>query len=443
MNKYLYIKTMGCQMNVYDSNLFAESLKPLGYKLTPFIELSDIIILNTCSIRQKASQKAFSFLGRIRKLKKQKKNLIIAVCGCIAQQKGINIIKRMPHVDLILGTHTQERLVEYIKKIKKHRKPIVDTEFSEKIIENRYNPPQNANISEFVTIMRGCDNFCTYCIVPYVRGRESSRTPENIISEIKMLVKNGAKEVTLLGQNVNSYGKKENLCSFSQLLFMVNEIKGLKRIRFTTSHPKDLSDELIYAFKNIEKLCPHMHLPVQSGSDAVLKKMNRKYTRALYLEKIEKLKNAKPEIAISSDFIVGFPGETKKDFNDTIDLIKKIEFDSSFAFIYSPRPKTPAAKLAETVSETEKSERLYKLLEVQKHYAQKKNRAFIGKKTAALVEGNSKQAGKNGNFQLTGRTDTNKIVNFETPESDNNIIGEIVKIKIKKAFSNSLYGEIV
>ncbi len=440
--KKIYINTMGCQMNVYDSDNFLKSLRPLGYEPTEVIESADIIILNTCSVREKASQKAFSFLGRIRPFKKKKKNLIIAVCGCIAQQEGMNIITRMPHVDLVLGSHAQNRIAEHVKRIEERQEPIVDIEFTEKILESGFekNNYKDIKVSEFVTIMRGCDNFCSYCVVPYVRGREASREPENIIKEIKTLVMKGAKEITLLGQNVNSYGKKEKLCGFDELLYMVNDIEGLRRIRFTTSHPKDLSDELIEAFRTCEKLAAHIHLPVQSGSDVILKKMNRKYSIAEYLDKIEKLKSVKPSIAISSDFIVGFPEETIEDFNKTLDLIKKMEFDSSFAFMYSPRPGTPASKLLDTVTKKEKEERLYALLELQKHYTKKKNEKFIGKEVLILVEGLSKKSGDNNQF--TGRTDTNRIVNFQFNGDIDKIIGTLVKIKIEKAFINSLYGEI-
>jgi tRNA-2-methylthio-N6-dimethylallyladenosine synthase len=291
--------------------------------------------------------------------------------------------------------------------------------------------------------MRGCDNYCTYCVVPYVRGREISRRPENIIGEIKGLVLSGVREVTLLGQNVNSYGIKEGLCSFPELLELVNEIEGLSRIRFTTSHPKDLSDELISVFARLEKLCGHIHLPVQSGSNSVLKRMNRKYTRELYLKKIERLRKALPGIAITSDVIVGFPGETEDDFAATLDLVKKVEFDGLFTFAYSDRKNAPAAGFSDKISGSEKNERLKKLLELQEHYTVKKNRALVGSIESVLVEGLSKKQDTEGceddsaGFHWSGRTSANKIVNFT---DENPLAGKIISVKIEKAFSHSLRG---
>ncbi len=300
--------------------------------------------------------------------------------------------------------------------------------------------------------MRGCDNYCTYCVVPFVRGREISRKPESIINEIKGLVKTGVQEVTLLGQNVNSYGIKEGLCSFPELLNLVNEIEGLFRIRFTTSHPKDLSEELIFAFRDLEKLCSHIHLPVQSGSNSVLKRMNRKYTKELYLEKIDKLRKKSPGIAITSDVIVGFPGETEDDFAETLDLVKKVEFDSLFTFGYSDRKKAPAARFSDKIPDHEKNERLQELLELQEYYTVKKNRALVGSTERILVDGFSKKQGtKDGQKEFagvywTGRTSTNKIVNFVDEKhlsGDSALIGKRIEVKIEKAYSHSLLGKPV
>ncbi len=449
--KNLYINTIGCQMNVYDSEQIAKALIPLNYRAAPSLEDADLVIVNTCSIREKAEQKAFSFLGRLSRLKRKKPGLIIGVGGCVAQQEGKKIVKRMPHIDIVFGTHAIGRLPLHIKNIELKRYRIVDIEMSEKIDEFGHIDgfQQNKNVTSFVTIMQGCENFCTYCVVPYVRGIEISRNPENIIKEIRHLVDSGVREVTLLGQNVNSYGKKEKHCSFPELLARVNEIDGLARIRFTTSHPKDLSEDLMHAFKDMDKLCRHIHLPVQSGSNRVLKKMNRKYTGELYLEKVERLRNFCPEIAITSDIIVGFPGETDADFVETLDLIEKVGFDGLFAFMYSDRPKVPATAFPDKVSKREKKERLQTLLDFQDRFAIKKNVELLGKNESVLVEGFSKKYSKNAdrsmpeNIQWTGRTSTNKSVNFVRRKGSvlKNYTGKMVDIKIEKVLAHSLLGK--
>ncbi|MBW2619967.1 MAG: tRNA (N6-isopentenyl adenosine(37)-C2)-methylthiotransferase MiaB [Deltaproteobacteria bacterium] len=453
--KQLYINTIGCQMNVYDSEQIARGLKALGYKMTPFPEKADLIIVNTCAIREKAEQKVFSFLGRLSGLKRKKPDLIIGVGGCVAQQEGPKILKRVPHLDLVFGTHSIGRLPGIIKAIESKKCRIVDVEMSEKIEELDFttNECYENKVAGFVTIMQGCDNYCTYCVVPYVRGRETSRNPDKIINEIRNLVESGMQEVTLLGQNVNSYGKKEGLCIFSELLALVNEIDGLLRIRFTTSHPKDLSTDLMLAFKDLDKLCNHIHLPIQSGSNSVLKRMNRKYNRKLYLEKIEKLRNICPDIAITSDIIVGFPGETRADFKNTLELIEKVEFDGLFAFKYSDRPNAAAARFEDKVSEKEKKERLQQVLNLQAHFTTKKNKELVGSTQSILVEGLSKNQTRidkhsiNHDIQWTGRTSTNKIVNFsrgdDTVSGDKIAAGQIVTVKILKAHSHSLWGEPV
>ena len=315
-SKSLYIHTIGCQMNVYDSEQIAARLSDMGYEQVSLPESADLIILNTCTIRAKAEQKAYSFLGRLARLKAKRPALIIGVGGCVAQQDGKKIVKRLPFIDIVFGTKAIDRLPAIIRTIESGRGPVVDTELadtqpaSDFYVIDEPLPP----VSRFVTIMRGCDNFCSYCVVPYVRGRETSREPDGIVEEIKSLVDTGVKEVTLLGQNVNSYGKKEGLCSFAELLARINDIEGLLRIRFTTSHPKDLDSDLIQCFGRLEKLCRHIHLPVQSGSNTVLKQMNRKYTRELYLDKVAKLRDTCPDIALTSDIIVGFPGEFSTEF---------------------------------------------------------------------------------------------------------------------------------
>ena len=442
-------------MNVYDSERIIRGLTSLGYETTTSPQRADVILLNTCAIREKAEQKAFSFLGRLADLKKKNPSLIIGVGGCVAQQEGEKMIRRAPYIDLVFGTHTIHRLPEMIQRIVRKRCRVIDVEMSAEIDadDTAAAAPGNGGPARFVTIMRGCDNFCAYCVVPYVRGRETSRNPENIISEIQALVSSGAREVTLLGQNVNSYGKKEGLCSFSELLERVNAIEGLLRIRFTTSHPKDISQDLIQAYGRLEKLCHHIHLPVQSGSNAVLKRMHRRYTREQYLEKIEALREICPDIAVSSDFIAGFPGETRDNFQETLDLVRRVRFDGVFAFKYSDRPITPSAAYPEKVEEAEKAERLQQLFDLQSEISTQKNRMLVGETLTVLVEGESKKqdgavssASEKG-VQWTGRTSSNKIVNFILESSPvcsgDEIVGRLVEVTIEKAFPHSLWGRRV
>jgi tRNA-2-methylthio-N6-dimethylallyladenosine synthase len=454
--KQLYINTIGCQMNVYDSEQIADALKPLGYVEASGMKDADLIIVNTCAIREKAEQKVFSFLGRLAGLKRKKPGIIIAVGGCVAQQEGEKILERVPYLDVVFGTHAIGRLPNIIKRVEARKIRIIDVGTTTMIDDLELSGPTVyvGNISRFVTIMRGCDNYCTYCVVPYVRGEERSRDPDRIVREVSGLVATGVREVTLLGQNVNSYGKKEGLCSFSQLLYRVNGIADLLRIRFTTSHPKDLSDELINALDELPKLCNHIHLPVQSGSNKILKKMNRKYDREKYLEKVDKLRTKNPGIAISSDFIVGFPGETSSDFEKTLNLIKTVEYDSLFAFKYSDRPNASAARLSDKIQEQEKADRLQRLLNLQEEITLKKNRSMVGSTQIVLVEGLSKkqsnmrqQTRPPNDLQWTGRTSTNKIVNFirgKADKSDNEMLtGKLVRARINKAFLHSLWGVAV
>lgn len=450
--KFLYLHTMGCQMNVYDSEQIALRLAASGYKLTTSMTRADVIIINTCSVRAKAEQKAFSLLGRLSTMKRHKRRLIIGVGGCVAQQEAKKILERMSAVDLVFGTQAINRLPGLIEQIETKRCRIVDVAMDEvpDIPESVVGVGTESQISKFVTIMRGCDNYCAYCVVPFVRGRESSRRPESIIREIRALVANGVREVTLLGQNVNSYGKKQHLCSFAALLSKINEIEGLLRIRFTTSHPKDLSSELVTAFKSLDKLCSHIHLPVQSGSNRILRRMNRSYTREQYLDKVAKLRDTCPQIAITSDIIVGFPGETDGDFEQTLELVKRVEYDGLFAFQYSDRSYAPAAKLPAKVSEAVKSKRLQILLNLQQQYTKQKNQALVGSTQLVLADGLSKKqvsdptATDGQTLQWTGRTFTNKIVNFsldELPISNQKLTGKLVDVRIEKAFAHSLFGK--
>ncbi len=440
-------------MNVYDSEQIARGLRALRYNMTTSPEEADLIIVNTCAIREKAEQKVFSFLGRLVGLKRKKPDLIIGVGGCVAQQEGAKILQRVPHLDLVFGTNAIGRLPGIIETIESKKCRIVDIEMSEQIEELDFVTDEyhKGKVTNFVTIMQGCDNYCTYCVVPYVRGRETSRNPEKIISEISRLIESGVREVTLLGQNVNSYGKKEGLCTFPELLALVNGIDDLLRIRFTTSHPKDLSEDLMLAFKELDKLCSHIHLPIQSGSNRVLKRMNRKYDRKLYLAKVDKMRNICPDIAITSDIIVGFPGETRADFEETLELIKEMEFDGLFAFKYSDRPNAAATLFPDKISEKEKNERLQQVLNLQDHFTTKKNKELVGSTQSILVEGLSKKQTKIDiqksyqDVQWTGRTSTNKIVNFplgdDAVSCDEIIIGRMVNVRIVKAFSHSLWGE--
>jgi tRNA-2-methylthio-N6-dimethylallyladenosine synthase len=459
--KKLHINTIGCQMNVYDSERIANSVHPLGYRLTDSPDQADMVIVNTCAIREKAVQKVFSYLGRVAGLKQARPDLIIAVGGCVAQQEGEKILKRAPYVDLVFGTHAIGRLPLLIDKIERKRNRLVDIEMGTRIEEPEESvaAQDESEVSRFVTIMQGCDNFCTYCVVPYVRGRESSRKPEKIIAEIEGLVEDGVREVTLLGQNVNSYGKKEGLPEFTQLLEKINNINGLERIRFTTSHPKDLSDELIAAFGRLEKLCHHIHLPVQSGSDRILKKMNRNYTRDQYLDKINRLRGACPDMTITSDIIVGFPGETGDDFAATANLVETVGFDGLFAFKYSDRPNAPATRFAHKVKESDQNRRLQKVLELQENITTGRNRALVEQTVEVLVEshrlnagipaGDSIPDGDAGNTasagQWTGRTSTNKIVHMPAEGTTTGRTGTIkkgslIQVTIKKAFAHSLWG---
>ncbi len=453
-SKKVYLHTIGCQMNVYDSEQIAMQLATVGYEQIAAMDAADLIIVNTCTVRAKAEQKAFSLLGRLAKMKRHKKRLIIGVAGCVAQQEGQRILDRLPAVDLVFGTQAVDRLPHLIRQIETRRCRIVDIDvietpdIPEALVESR----EPAPVSKFVTIMRGCDNYCAYCVVPFVRGRETSRKPESILREIRALVENGVREVTLLGQNVNSYGKNQDLCTFTELLAMINEIEGLWRIRFTTSHPKDLGPDLIMAFNNISKLCAHIHLPVQSGSNRVLKRMNRKYTREQYLDKVAELRDTCPQIAITSDIIVGFPGEKETDFEQTLQLVETVEFESLFAFQYSDRPPALAVKLPDKISSSIVRHRLQVILDFQEKLTRSKNQQLVGSTQWVLTDGLSKkEAADNPNssgqtLQWTGRTSTNKIVNFHVDEAmaDNpNLTGKMVGVHIDEGYSHSLSGRAI
>ena len=436
--KYLYIKTFGCQMNVHDSEQIEELLKEEGYQKTDDAKRADLVIINTCSIREKAEHKAYSMLGRFRRLKELNPELIIGVGGCLAQQLGRNLFKKAPYLDLVFGTHNIHLLPGMIQQIKSNRTRIVETSFRESVKSLGIRTlPDNGCVSSYVTIMQGCNNFCSYCVVPYLRGREESRESNDIIDEIRFLADHGVREVTLLGQNVNSYGETlPNGSNFPTLLKRVNDIKGIERIRFTTSHPKDLSDDLIRCYDTIDKLCEHIHLPVQSGSDYILKKMNRHYTSEDYIKKVKKLREICPNVSITSDIIVGFPGESDDDFQKTIDLMEKVRFDSTFSFKFSFREGTSVEKFNGNIGESVKSKRLSILQSLQEKHSMGINKNLEGSVANILVEGLS----KNDQNDIMGRTSTNKIVNFA---GDTGTVGKIVPVKIIKVYAHSLRGKMI
>jgi len=437
-NKYLYIQTFGCQMNVHDSEQMAALLTQVGWKITDNLKLADLILLNTCSIREKAAHKVYSELGRIGKLKEQNPELIIGVGGCLAQHLGTKFHKKVRHLDFVFGTHNIHRLPQLVAAIRKKREKITQVDFHKSLNSiGVFAPPQSGAVSAFVTIMQGCNNFCAYCVVPYLRGPEMSRPPDDIIEEIRKLADCGIREVTLLGQNVNSYGKTlGNGLNFTALIKKIGKISGIERIRFTTSHPRDLSPELINCFAEEEKLCEHIHLPVQSGSNRILALMNRGYTMEEYMKKVDHLRKLSPQISITSDIIVGFPGETQNDYQETIDMMEKIRFDSIFSFKYSERKGTAAQKLEGRIEECEKLRRLQQLQALQDGHTLEANLALEGSQQELLVEGKS----KNSENDLMGRTRSWKIVNFK---SESELTDKRVKVKISKAYLHSLRGKIV
>jgi tRNA-2-methylthio-N6-dimethylallyladenosine synthase len=450
MHRSHFIHTIGCQMNVYDSERMAAALCACGYTAAISWEDADLVIVNTCSVRAKSEQKAFSLLGRLESVKRRRPGVIVGVAGCVAQQEGARLLARAPYVDLVIGTRAVQRLVDLVRRAEAGERPVVDVDLAAPAADIPEPPPAQTSggISRFVTIMRGCDNFCAYCVVPHVRGRETSRRPEAILAEVRGAVADGAREITLLGQNVNSYGAKEGLCSFAELLTRVDAVEGLARIRFTTSHPKDLTRELIGAFGRLGRLCPHIHLPVQSGSDRILERMNRRYTRAHYLDIISKLRDSCDQIAVTTDMIVGFPGETRAEFEATLDLMRQVQFDSLFAFIYSDRPKAPSTLLPDKVPFTEKRERLQELLQLQDAITRRKNAALVGTVQEVMAEGFSKRQAAGGegesSAQWTGRTPGNKVVNFDVddaPAGSGDIRpGRLVPVRIERVLAHSLRG---
>ena len=440
MSKKLFIKTWGCQMNEYDSEKMADLLDSThGYQATDNPEDADVILLNTCSIREKAQEKVFHQLGRWKNLKKTNPDLIIGVGGCVASQEGDHIRDRAPYVDIVFGPQTLHRLPEMINQVKGDRSPVVDISFPEIEKFDRLPQPRAEGPTAFVSIMEGCSKYCSFCVVPYTRGEEVSRPADDVIFEIAQLAEQGVREVNLLGQNVNAYRGENHdgsLCTFAELLHLVAAIDGIDRIRYTTSHPVEFTDDIIEAYAHIRELVDHLHLPVQSGSDRILTQMKRGHTAIEYKSRIRRLKKIRPNLSMSSDFIIGFPGETDEDFQATMDLIQAIGFDLSFSFIYSARPGTPAADLPDDVSEETKKQRLYLLQQRISQQAMNIARNMLGTEQRILVEGPSKK----NPMELSGRTENNRVVNFEgSPD----MIGEFVDVKIVDVFANSLRGEVM
>ena len=436
MSRTFHITTFGCQMNEHDSEVIDGLLTERGFSSVKERKDASIVIINTCSVRDNADKRFFGTLGQLKKRKESDPSFIVCVCGCMMQQQRVvdTIKAKYPWVDVIFGTNSIHHIPELIEKVAIEKEKVVDIiENTEEIVEGL--PAKRLfDHKALVNIMFGCNNFCTYCIVPYTRGREKSRAPEAIVDEVKCLVADGVKEIMLLGQNVNSYDG--NGTSFAELLKMLNDVDGLERIRFMTSNPKDLSDELIEAFAVCDKLCRNLHLPIQSGSNRVLKRMNRKYTREDYLKLIEKLRKTVPDITLSTDIIVGFPGETNEDFEETLSIVKEVEYDSAFTFIYSIRKGTPAEKFEDQIEESEKHRRFDLLVNAVNEISEKKNKAYQDRVEKVLVDGVS----KNDKSTLTGRTDGFKLVNFAGKKE---LIGSIVDVKITDAKTFSLFGEVI
>ncbi|MFU8784772.1 tRNA (N6-isopentenyl adenosine(37)-C2)-methylthiotransferase MiaB [Aliidiomarina sp.] len=440
MSKKVYIKTWGCQMNEYDSAKMADLLHAhLGYEPTAEAEDADLILLNTCSIREKAQEKVFHQLGRWKLLKHDKPDLVIGVGGCVASQEGAAIRQRAPFVDLVFGPQTLHRLPAMLKELSDGKGSVIDISFPEIEKFDRLPDPKADGPTAFVSIMEGCSKYCTFCVVPYTRGEEVSRPVDDVLYEIAQLAEQGVREVNLLGQNVNAFRGEYHdgdICTFAELLHLIAAIDGIDRIRYTTSHPVEFTDDIIAAYETIPELVNHLHLPVQSGSDRILALMKRAHTAIEYKSQIRKLKKVRPNMAMSSDFIIGFPGETDADFEATMDLIQAIDFDLSFSFIYSARPGTPAADLPDDVTEDTKKQRLQLLQQRINQQAQRHARQMLNTEQRILVIGPSKK----NPMELSGRTENNRVVNFSGRPD---MIGKFVDVLITEALPNSLRGDLI
>ena len=433
-NKKYFLRTYGCQMNVHDSEEIAARLESLGFKETNTLEEADIIILNTCAIRENAHDKLYGFLGRCKHVKSLDKNKIIGICGCMAQEEGVvnELMKKHPYVDIVFGTHNIHELQDLI--LERNKKQNIQVYSCEGKVYENISYRRDSDIKAWVNIQYGCDKFCTYCIVPYTRGKQRSRHSKEIIQEVKDLVKKGYKEVTLLGQNVNAYGKDlEDELSFAELLQKVADT-GIDRVRFVTSHPWDFTDEMIDVIAKNDNIMNYIHLPLQSGSNSILRKMGRRYTKEEYIELFKKIKNKINDVSITTDIIVGFPNETEEDFNDTLDVVNTCKYDSAFTFIYSPREGTPAAQMEDSIDLKTKEERLHKLNELVNKYSLENNKKYEGKTVKVLIEGISE---KDDN-KVFGYTETMKLVNVINAKED---IGKIIDVKITDVKTWSLDGE--
>lgn len=455
MTKKIHIKTYGCQMNVYDSDRIFDLMSAIGYEMNPQVDDSDIVVINTCHIREKASEKLFSDLGRIRPhketMKSKGKQMIVAVAGCVAQAEGEEIFKRSNVVDIIVGPESYQTLPDLVGKLIRDKKRQINLDF---VPNNKFDLIQNTKsltkqASGFVTIQEGCDKFCTFCVVPYTRGAEYSRNPQQILDEVKKLCDNGTQEIYLLGQNVNAYHGEslaQESIKLAKLIEMIAKIPEITRIRYTTSHPRDMDDALIEAHGQIEKLMPFLHLPVQSGSNNILKAMNRKHTRNEYFKIIEKLRKSRPDIGLSSDFIVGFPSETDKDFNDTIDLVKQVKFTQCYSFKYSPRQGTPSADSLKQIPESIKEERLEILQKLLTQQQIDFNKNFESAQMPVLFEKEAPKSSKSDNIQLWGKSPWLQSVIVELPSQIKNsseYINKIHNVKIIKSRPSSLIGNII
>lgn len=428
-----YIHTYGCQMNIHDSEKIAGILRDMGYDECNSPEEADVVVFNTCCIRETAEKKIYGHIGQMKKLKRKKPNLIVAVCGCMSQQEGASehIRQSYPFVDVVLGTGNLNMLRQGIENAGRQR--LFNTDFC-CIREEDFPQYRTSYPNAWVNINYGCNNFCTYCIVPYVRGRERSRRPEDILAEVKGLLSDGYKEITLLGQNVNSYGKDIEGASFASLLREIGKLPGKFRLRFMTSHPKDLTQDIIDAVAEHKNICNNVHLPVQSGSSRILKAMNRRYDRESYLALVERIKECIPDVGITTDIMVGFPSETEEDFCDTLDLVRKAQFSSAFCFVYSPRKGTPASLMPQ-IDDAVKKDRITRLLACQNEVTKRISKTMVGKRYEVLVEGN--------NFRykdtMCGRTESGRLVNFKC---DSSLVGKFVTVKIERASSATLWGVV-
>ncbi len=446
-SRSFYIQTFGCQMNERDSETLAGMLIDIGYRKNADRNQAEVIIINTCSVRDNADKRFFGTLGQLKRIKNERPEIVVAVCGCMMQQQHIidTLKAKYPWVDLIFGTHNIHEFPQLLNNVLGERQKVVEVWDEAGGIVEGLPSERKHPYKAYVNIMYGCDNFCTYCIVPFTRGRERSRAPESILSEVKLLVKDGVREITLLGQNVNSYcgqdedaaaneeGNGEKATGFADLIRMLDKVEGLERIRFMTSHPKDVSEDLISAYGECKKLCPHIHLPVQSGSTCILEKMNRKYSKEEYLTLVKKLRDKMPDIAVTTDIIVGFPGETEEDFQETLNIVNEVGFDSAFTFLYSVRKGTPAEAYEDQIPEDVKHERFNRLVDAVNSISARKNAGLIGSVEKVLAEGRS----KTDPDLFTGRTGGHKLVNFK---SDKDVSGQIVDVLITTATTFSLTG---